>query len=348
MKKPPVVDDFSPDRSYDPSPWFPHRSGTSSFSVPGNLLLAGEYAVLEEGGLGLSLAVREVSLRFTLREQKTWELFGTAGGGRRRIGGEGPAETVGDRLFRFFLKHYASSSFSGSGTGAGRAFRIEADSSAFFSGAGRKSGLGSSAALAVGLSRIFADGLDPESEEIPARALAAHREAQGGRGSGYDVYCSFYGGLRGRSGSGWGLFRGGASPRYQEIQPLFPRLGLLRAGTPVSSVDAVQAYRNKKEENPRSAAAFLRENNRLVLQMLEDGEARFPDNLRALREHGRRWGKELAVPAEFPCCGEEANNRDLILKCCGAGNEIAVFPIVPRLSVPEGALLLTPAEPGEK
>ena len=41
------------------------------FTVPGNLLLAGEYAVLEEGGLGLARAVEPFRADHDVMEAKT-------------------------------------------------------------------------------------------------------------------------------------------------------------------------------------------------------------------------------------------------------------------------------------
>ena len=67
------------------------------------------------------------------------------------------------------------------------------------SGAGGKLGLGSSAAaaaVAVGAT-LLAGGHDPESEPAVSFAIAdrAHRDAQGGRGSGADVAAAVYGGI---------------------------------------------------------------------------------------------------------------------------------------------------------
>ena len=62
----------------------------SSFrlTVPGNLLLAGEYAVLEEGGLGAALAV-EPRLTVTVFPAERWEIVGRWIGGGELTGAGG-------------------------------------------------------------------------------------------------------------------------------------------------------------------------------------------------------------------------------------------------------------------
>ena len=65
------------------------------------------------------------------------------------------------------------------------------DTQAFFAD-GSKLGLGSSAALCVALEGAFAALAGGQANR--ARALAAHKQAQGGLGSGIDVAASFFGG----------------------------------------------------------------------------------------------------------------------------------------------------------
>src|SRR4030042_1902847 len=118
-------------------------------SVPANLLLLGEYAVLEEGGLGLAVAAEpRVRVRFERRPRA-----GLAGAARRGSGARG----------------------------------------------GRRGW-----AL-----RARPEGAPPAPAAVLEAALAAHRRAQGGRGSGYDVLASFHGGA--------GLFAGGGRPPRQAL-----------------------------------------------------------------------------------------------------------------------------------
>ena len=68
-----------------------------------------------------------------------------------------------------------------------RSFRL--DTTAFVEN-GRKTGIGSSAALVVALAAALADSTD-----VLAEALAAHSDLQGGKGSGVDVATAVHGGL---------------------------------------------------------------------------------------------------------------------------------------------------------
>ncbi|HTH13468.1 MAG TPA: hypothetical protein VMB23_03670, partial [Spirochaetia bacterium] len=68
-------------------------------TVPGNLLLAGEYAVLEEGGLGAALAV-EPRLTVTVFPTDRWELVGRwTGGGEQWDPEGGTAPTFAGLVF---------------------------------------------------------------------------------------------------------------------------------------------------------------------------------------------------------------------------------------------------------
>ena len=69
------------------------------------------------------------------------------------------------------------------------ALDIELDTSAFFQGR-RKVGIGSSAALTVALVAAL-----EHSEDVFVKALLAHSELQGGKGSGIDVAAAVHGGL---------------------------------------------------------------------------------------------------------------------------------------------------------
>lgn len=240
---------------------------TFALSVPANLLLLGEYAVTEEGGLGIALA-SSPRIRLRLRE--------SGGGGLAIAGRMGPGsfewiegeseppallaaclDEARDRLGRLSPEGQP---------GRLSPATIDIDSSAFFSADGTKRGFGSSAAVAVGLSAALLrlgglEGTALETALFPT-ALASHRRSQGGRGSGYDVAASRFGGL--------GLFTGGANPSWTGLPTrllvLLEELDLsLRFGDrPVSSPSAVGAYRNWKEMNQEAHRAFLSASTSLV------------------------------------------------------------------------------------
>lgn len=283
-------------------------------SAPANLLLLGEFAVLDPGGLGLAVAPErrvEVTVRpgaglvVTGRwggpEPLRWE-EGSPPGGPQTALLEAVAESVRERLPGRRLPEAA----------------IEVDSTAFFVG-GRKAGYGSSAAVAAALSWAL---LAAAGGEAPAAALdvalAAHRRAQGGQGSGYDVFASFYGGT--------GLFTGGQNPAWRRLDlPWLEPLQLWRGSRSVSTPNAIGRYREWQERQPGEAARFLEESNRncagfVAAASRSEAFAFFARS----RELGLRLGQAIGVPAEItPPPGVPASR----CKALGAGNELAlVFP----------------------
>ncbi len=130
-------------------------------SVPGKLLLLGEYAVLEQG--------RAVSAAVNRRAT-----------GRRTPKGapESPVvEAVRQRIEREL---------------GVLDFGVEIDTRAFRSEDGIKLGIGSSSAAAVAAAGLFAGRSDAE---VCRWAVEGHREAAAGRGSGVDVVTCFAGGI---------------------------------------------------------------------------------------------------------------------------------------------------------
>lgn len=147
-------------------------------SVPGNLLLLGEYAVLEEGGLGIALAVER---RLTAGAEPADELILTG-------------EWGGGQDLRWSEVEPGSSALVTAVVAAcrerlqilGRALprtRIHVDSTPLFLG-GRKGGFGSSAAVAVALTWVLlglASGR-PDAKvaaEVALGPIAGPREGRG-------------------------------------------------------------------------------------------------------------------------------------------------------------------------
>lgn len=205
-------------------------------------------------------------------------------------------------------------------TGSGKIFRdarILVDSSALFSSDGRKSGLGSSAAVTAGLVCALLDAAgrrpDPLDPAVPALAIGAHRRAQGGAGSGYDVSCSFYGGM--------GVFHGGPLPVWEPCRLWEdPVVCLFPGPSPVSTSEAILRYAHWKESNPGDARLFLEESNRNVLEFVHAPTAAEAErHLRACRDLGVNLGRAIGVSAEIEAPrGLEA----AWCKALGAGNEL--------------------------
>ena len=275
-------------------------------TAPGNVLLLGEYAVLEEGGRGLAMAVTErvqleASSAETLQIEMEWP--GAAGSWTPEHREASPlissvVDTISEHLGR-----------------SPRA-RVKIDSSAFFSPDGRKSGLGSSAAVTVALvcGLLRAAGVDP-SADAPRLALQAHRRAQGGRGSGYDVMTSFSGGA--------GLFTGGADPQWQPcVLPGDMRLLLFSGPAPVSTAEAVARYEMWKESDPAAARDFLRESNNAIVSFLRAASvAQLLLWFSACRELGIELGRAIGISAELSV---PPGLEPKWCKAVGAGNELGL------------------------
>lgn len=281
-------------------------------SVPGNILLLGEYAVLEEGGLGLAMAV-ETRVRLEAAPAPRLSIEGTWTGS--------PVEWTPDRRGTSALVE-AAVDVATAWLGSPPCGKVRVDSSAFFTADGRKAGLGSSAAVSValvcGLLRVA--GAAPRVPDIPGLALKAHRLSQGGRGSGYDVFTSFHGGS--------GLFRGGEAPAW-EPRALFDDLDvLLFAGpAPVSTAESVSRYSLWKERNPAAARDFLRESNEAILSFAASRTV--PDARRwlgACRALGIELGRSIGVSADVPV---PSGLDPLWCKSLGAGNELGAC-LAPR------------------
>ncbi len=321
----------------------PPPTPSVSVSVPANLLLMGEYAVLEEGGLGLAIAP-DIRVR------------GTAGTpARRRSAGRGRGISVVGRLPGATVEWHGADSAHHTNSGRqdtgllgpaaahlsdrypamGTDARIDLESTAFFAVGGRKRGLGSSAAIVVALTALWLRMTgnlpnDPaDARELVFRtALDAHRAGQGGEGSGYDVACSTFGGMI--------LFNGGRQPSARRITlPWFPELRLIQGSAPVRTVGAVGKYRAWKAGSPKDALSYLDKSNRLVTAFAEaSGWEAAATILRDYRDLAVDLGATIGVPSALDPPAWIRGN-DAVVKAVGAGSELGV--VLAGRSSPEGA-----------
>ena len=303
--------------SGDPTPVRGRREAVQ-VSVPGNLLLLGEYAVLEEGGLGLALAP----------DTRARAVFVPSDAGRAcTISGRLRSETMSWPGNAGLLGRVADSMLEAFGPFEGH---IDLDTGALYDGDGRKRGLGSSAAMTVALVALWpvAAGYDPLPEErLVDIATRAHRDAQEGRGSGYDIATSALGGCV--------LFTGGECPRSERVElPWLPPIATVPGPVPVSTTAAVAAYARWKRESPSRTGCSVERSNRLVRRFVSAGSW---DEARAVideyRELGERLGEAIGVPASMrPPAGA------LTYKAVGAGNELGVvMPAEPGTAIPIAA-----------
>ena len=312
-------------------------------SAPGNIILLGEYAVLEEGGLGVACAVNR---RVRLEARPASDLFveGVWPGGSFTWTprGESPSPVV-SAVFEIFGEWKRQRK-----VGDIPGMRVRIDSSELFLWHGRKAGFGSSAAVAValviafraygrldaarGLSETVEDQLDATSEEL---ALAAHRLAQGGVGSGYDVYCSFFG--------GWGMFQGGAVPTWKPHKPFADaRLYLFPGPAAVSTRDAIRSFLQWKYRNARRARRLIDESNDNVTAFLGARSVREAATaLRKARVMATALGDEIGVEARIHA---PAGIDPDLCKALGAGNELGAYLQLPGAPEPQESLGLTLVE----
>jgi phosphomevalonate kinase len=310
-------------------------SGAVRLSVPGNMLLLGEYAVLEEGGIGLAMAV-ERRVRAASAPAPALRVEGTWPGGAAAWSADRPG---GSPLVSAAVTTVAQ--WIGGDASLPRA-RISVDSAAFFMPGGRKAGLGSSAAVAVALTCALLEAAgrrDAVRDGTACRlSILAHRRSQGGAGSGYDAACSFNGGL--------GIFRGGAEPRWEPC-PLSwrPVVSLFPGPAAVSTADAVRRYAEWKARSPRAARDFLEESNRRVLAFI--GARSASEAMQALAECARlgiALGQSIGVPAGIAApAGVDAG----WCKTVGAGNELGMC-MLPANAHPPEAPGLFPAPLAER
>jgi len=306
------------------------HSDNPSITVPGNLLLLGEYAVLEEGGLGVALAVeRRVRLRARPSARLLIEGIWPGGGIRwtgPRDGNPVLTETVAG--VTQWMEHRGLALPL-------PAVSIRIDSSALFGADGRKAGFGSSASVAVGLTRLLmvvagsGSGDGPEESDDTVRlALESHRRAQGGVGSGYDILSSFHGGA--------GAFRGGTLPSWRPWY--FGKLldlALFRGKAPVSTADSVQRYQDWKRRDPSAARELLEQSNAAVSGFVAAATtAAALQRFAAAREIGLLLGERIGVSARIEAPPGVDPPRS---KAVGAGNELGVCALEPSSSVSLGA-----------
>jgi phosphomevalonate kinase len=166
-------------------------------SAPGKIVVAGEYAVLV-GAPALAVAVNRrvrCAIDDSARNGWTFTTHGFAPDAAHTHDAllNGPLVTRTDpaHLCQHVLRQMQSVGASPGSLPPD--LRIDIDSSAGFD-AGRKLGIGTSAAVCAALTAALLERCGSRLAAFPV-ALAAHRSAQGGSGSGIDVAASCTGGL---------------------------------------------------------------------------------------------------------------------------------------------------------
>ena len=322
-------------------------------SVPGNMLLFGEYAVLEEGGLGIACA----HAPWVLIEARPYPTLHIESymGARRRLaidwpprGRRMPAAHLLLAVLETVDKCMRANRHQKGLDGLRACIRI--DSSGFFAADGTKLGFGSSAAVTVALCSMLLrlTGLQIGPQTAPAGsarlahgrtatpysasadtqrlfhiALTAHRRAHGGRGSGYDVATSTFGGI--------GLFRGGARPEWRPLRLRWPlALYTCPGGQPTDSGAAIARYERWRAEKPIECRAFVERSNYILRRFCAARDWPHARDCGELaRDNSIRLGRSIGVPSDIPDLVALGDAPPLALcKASGAGNEL-IYALLP-------------------
>ena len=155
-------------------------------SAPGKVMVAGEYAVLD-GAPAVCMAVNRHA-RISISPSDHSQHHVTAPGYLATAREFASISEVADELPLLVAVWRNLPAFS-----AGF-LKIDLDSSEFQDASGNKVGLGSSAAVAVA-STAALSGYTSADTDVRDTAMSAHREFQGGSGSGADIACSYVGGI---------------------------------------------------------------------------------------------------------------------------------------------------------
>ena len=177
------------------------------------------------------------------------------------------------------------------------------------------------AALLLTSDRGHGRDLEADRLRVFRAALAAHRSAQGGRGSGYDVAASVWGGVV--------RFSGGHLPAVGRHRPaVLPALCLVAGTRPLATPGAVARYEDWRRREPELAGDFRRRSRDVVEQFAAATAG--AECCAAIRIGGEliRWlGVRIGVAVEPP--GLHARLERLraggwAAKPVGAGGELGI------------------------
>lgn len=287
--------------------------------IPGNLLLVGEYSVTIPGGKGIGTAIDTwACITAEPHDMLTIECkFNNKDYSQSYSPGQMPLiDCVLKNLRKYFeLKKIP---FPNS-------FKVYVDTSDFYLPNGRKKGFGSSAAVVVGLTSLFLKlALNHfNTEEVFPLALSIHRDFQGGRGSGYDIAASLYGGI--------GLFTGGILPIWQPITPAWVNnLRLIEGDEEVSTKQALAAFSHFLSHHSDSKS-FINQSNELVTQLAQCKDSVSAKlSFKKAAELNQWIHHQLDISSEGPRLKkllDQLRANDCPGKALGAGGEIAAVMV---------------------
>lgn len=283
--------------------------------VPGKLLLAGEYAILEPGALALGLAVDRY---LTVRARSgPWCFENTSSGECWEVvpGATAPSQWAYAAAALAWGRDYL-----GAAAPAPHILSFESALDQFVGPQRHKLGLGSSAAVTVGVLALLlqAAGQDLGQPQTRARlfrlAVLVHRQVQGG-GSGADIATCIYGSVMAYTSPDFARL-----PLRSPLQDLIDqadwpllrlekldwpedwRLAFGWTARPAATYSALEDYRDWAERQPEAQARFLFDTQATVLGMREALRERdlpaFVAGMARARRALLRLGADLPDPLE--------------------------------------------------
>ncbi|WKC81890.1 phosphomevalonate kinase [Borreliella tanukii] len=279
-----------------------------SFSVPGNLLLMGEYTILEEKGLGLAIAINKRAF-FSFKKSDSWRFFSK----KKEIDDFSLIENRNDFIFKMFSYLNQNCFFDLDRF----AYDVYIDTSNFFFNDGTKKGFGSSAVVAIGivcgLFLIYNSANVVQKGEIFKYCLEAYRHSQGGIGSGYDIATSIFGGVI--------EFEGGSTPKCRQLRALeFNDFYLMRGLQAVKTTDSIYEYNKHRDSILDFILKCNLEMRKLVLS-ISNSKSALISSLRRAKELGLAIGEVIGVSAALSPSFEHLQDQCDLIKALGAGNE---------------------------
>ena len=324
----------------------------NQFQVPANILLVGEYAVVEPGGLGVAAAV-EPSVTVTIEPDTQFLIRGITGHNERSWSPESGGDPFLETAVRTAIDELSIDKLSTGERVPAAPARITIDSTAFFDRQGNKLGFGSSASVVVGLVRALCVAYRVTPRNLTQIAVRVHRAVQNGRGSGYDVAASRYGGV--------GQFTGGDTPGWEPLAPParveavgLSHVYLFRGPQPVNTRAAIMALERFRAADSPGFEAFLERSNeaaRQTARAVADGN--WPAFRRAVEqaaENSRHLGGLIGFPSVPPeDVARWAHTLGGVAKCVGAGNELTavILPPASEVEMPDGVVRVRIAVPEE-
>lgn len=272
-------------------------------SVPGSLLLVGEYGVTLPGGEGIAVAV-DVHVRLEAQPASRWRVISHFEGGEY-VWNEGERFPQELKLIELLLREIPCE----------RAWSVVIDGRAFCDAEGRKRGFSSSAATALAMAALLLiddHGRAPQGQKLIDRALWCHRKFQGERGSGYDLYASYYGGA--------GVFTGGSAPDWRAVRPFWLNaLRLVRGERICRTSESLKRFEVLVEAGEIDKVVLLEKQRLLCQQLVEAMSEAEVKRVYCEAAQLNRWllallGEEVEQEAEAGC-----------FKWLGAGCELGAM-----------------------